>query len=139
MSPNFQPKADRPLVENKSMWYSAKVIAGKQIGKTLGFPTINLNKPDLLTVKTEGVYACLVDIQGKIYKGILYYGPRLILKEKENILEIYLFDFDKDIYGQTISFQLKNYIRPVKDFPDFEEFKKQLILDCSRAREILLK
>mgnify|MGYP001616120681 CR=1 FL=1 len=123
----------------KTIWFTAKVIPGKQIGRLLGFPTINLDNPQLLIGKKEGVYACLVKIADEIHKGILYYGPRLILKEKENILEIYILDFDKDIYDQTISFQLKNYIRPVKDFLDFEEFKKQLILDCSRAREILLK
>lgn len=123
----------------KHQRFSAKVIQGKQIGRKLGFPTINLDKPTILQGQKEGVYACLVKIEDEIHKGILYYGPRLILKEKENILEIYLFDFDKDICDQTISFQLKNYIREVKDFPDFEEFKKQLILDCSRTREILLK
>ncbi len=121
------------------MWLQAKVIPGKQIGRTLGFPTINLGNPKLLSGQKEGVYACLVKIKQEIYHGLLYYGPRLILKEKENILEIYILDFDKDIYDQTISFQLKNYIREVKNFPDFEQFKKQLNLDCSRAREILLK
>ena len=120
-------------------WHQANVILGKQIGRTLGFPTINLDNPRLLSGEKEGVYASLVKIGGEKYNGILYYGPRLILKEKENILEIYLFDYDKDIYGHTISFQLKDYIRPVKDFPNFEQFKKQLELDCSCAREILLK
>ena len=122
-----------------SKWLTAKVIPGKQIGRSLGFPTINLDNSKLLSGEKEGVYVSLVKIDNKTYTGILYYGPRLILKEKENILEIYLFDYDKVIYGQTISFQLKDYIRPVKDFPDFEQFKKQLNLDCSRAREILLK
>ncbi len=123
----------------KTIWYSAKVIAGKQIGRTLGFPTINLDNPKLLDGQKEGVYVCLVKVAEKIYPSLLYYGPRLILKEKENILEIYILDFDKDIYNQMISFQLKNYIRPVKDFPDLNQFKKQLISDCSRAREILLQ
>ena len=120
-------------------WHQAKVIAGKQIGRLLGFPTINLDNPMLLNDQREGVYASLVKIKIKIYPGLLYYGPRLILGETKNILEIYLFDYDKDIYGQMISFQLKGYIRPVKNFPGFEQFKKQLVLDCSRAREILLK
>lgn len=113
------------------------MIAGKQIGKTLGFPTINLDNPGLLTGEREGVYACLVKIDNSLHKGVLYFGPRLILGEKENILEIYLFDFDKNIYGQTISFLLKGFIRPVENFPDFELFKKQLILDCQSASEIL--
>lgn len=123
----------------QNQWFSAKVIAGKKIANTLGFPTINLDNPGLLTGEKEGVYACLVKIDKKLHKGVLYFGPRLILGEQEKILEIYLFDFDKIIYGQTISFMLKDYIRPVKNFPDFNQFKKQLASDCSRAREILLK
>lgn len=123
----------------ETIWFKAKVIPGKQIGRTLGFPTINLDNPALLNDKKEGVYACLVQIGDTIHQGILYYGPRLILNEKENILEIYLFDFDKEIYFQTIKFILKGFIRGVENFPDFEVFKKQLALDCSRAREILLK
>lgn len=118
-------------------WLTARVIPGKQIGKTLGFPTINLDKPGLLAEEKEGVYACLVKIDNKIHKGVLYFGPRLILGEQEKILEIYLFDFDKIIYGQTIMFQLKGYIRPAKNFPDFERFKKKLKEDCQIAREIL--
>jgi len=123
----------------ETAWFSAKVIPGKKIGKTLGFPTINLDKPASLHGKKEGVYACFVKIDDRIYKGVLYLGPRLIWAEKEIILEIFILDFDKILYGQTISFQLKDYIRPPQNFPDINQFKKQLALDCSRAREILLK
>ncbi|MBI3379577.1 riboflavin kinase [Candidatus Gottesmanbacteria bacterium] len=121
----------------KTIWFSAKVIAGKQIGRTLGFPTINLDNPSLLSGKKEGVYAVLVEIKNKNYHGLLYYGPRLILQEKENILEIYLFDFDKDIYDQEINFQLKNFIRSVENFSNFDQFKKQLAEDVKKARELI--
>lgn len=120
-------------------WYQAKVIPGKQIGRKLGFPTINLDNPALLTGKKEGVYACLTKIDNKIYKGVLYYGPRLILDEQENILEICIFGFTKELYGKIIGFQLKGYIRPVKNFSSFNLFKKQLASDSSRAKKILLK
>lgn len=123
----------------KAIWFTAKVIPGKQLGRTLGFPTINLDNPRVLGNHPEGVYVCMVKVDKQLYKGLLYYGPRLILKEKENILEIYILDFDKNVYEQTISFQLKDYIRPVKDFSNFEQFKKQLVLDCRTAREILLQ
>ncbi|OGG20717.1 hypothetical protein A3D03_05525 [Candidatus Gottesmanbacteria bacterium RIFCSPHIGHO2_02_FULL_40_13] len=123
----------------KTIWFSAKVIPGKQLGRALGFPTINLDNPKVLGDNQEGVYACIAKVDNQLYKGLLYFGPRLILGEKENILEIYLFDFDKKIYGQIISFQLKDYIRPAKNFPNFDEFKKQLASDCRNASKILLK
>lgn len=123
----------------RSIWLKAKVIEGKRIGRTLGYPTINLDNPRLLSGKNEGVYACLVKIGAKIHQGILYYGPRLILNEKDNILEIYVLDFDKEIYGHDVLFLLKGFIRGVKNFADFNLFKKQLDEDYSRARQILLK
>lgn len=119
----------------QTQWHSATVILGKKIGRKLGFPTINLDKPNLLHKEKEGVYACLVKFNNQIYRGLLYYGPRLVLGERENILEIYLFDFKKNIYDQVISFQLKDYIRPVKKFVSLTQFQKQLIYDCRNARK----
>lgn len=118
-------------------WYKGKITKGLGIGKTLGYPTLNLHDPAILKDQKEGVYASLIKIENKIYAGILYYGPRLILNERKNILEIYLFDFDKQVYGQTIEFMVKDFIRGVRKFSDFTEFKKQLALDCQIAREIL--
>ena len=137
MSPNSQPKADRPLAEkNKSLWLFAKVIPGKQIGRKLGFPTINLDKPKLLRGKNEGVYACLVKINNIIYHGLLYYGPRLILNEKEKILEIFILDFKSEIYGKEIAFRLLDFIRKPEDFPTLDKFKKQLEKDSLMAFKI---
>ncbi|OGG26794.1 hypothetical protein A2960_01330 [Candidatus Gottesmanbacteria bacterium RIFCSPLOWO2_01_FULL_39_12b] len=121
------------------IWLKAKVIEGKKLGRTLGYPTLNLDQPYLLTGKKEGVYACKMKIGGKLYHGALYYGPRLILKEKNNILEIFVFDFTKAIYGQEVSFQVLDYIRPVKKFGNLIDFKKQLESDCRKAKSILLQ
>lgn len=121
----------------KNNWLKAKVITGKKIARTLGFPTINLDNPMLLTGNKEGVYACLVKIDKRIIKGILYFGPRLIFGEKENILEIFLFVFDQDVYGREISFQINDFIRPAIKFANIKELKKQLILDCQSALKIL--
>lgn len=124
-----------PNSENN--WYQAKVIPGKKIAKTLGFPTINLSNATQLQGKKEGVYAALVKIEGKIYSGVLYYGPRLILSEKEKIVEIFIFGFAGDLYHKTVQFSLKKFIRKPENFPNFSEFKKQLGRDCKIAREIL--
>ena len=84
------------------IWLKAKVIEGKKLGRTLGYPTLNLDQPYLLTGKKEGVYACKMKIGGKLYHGALYYGPRLILKEKNNILEIFVFDFTKNNFNEIV-------------------------------------
>lgn len=118
-------------------WYKAKVIHGKKIAQKLGFPTLNLDNPKVLSDQKEGVYVAKIKIKRKVYDGLLYYGPRLILKEKENIAEIFVFDFGQQIYEETVYFQLIEYLRGCKNFPNLESFKKQLKYDCQKAKERL--
>ncbi len=118
-------------------WYKSKVIEGKKVGRTIGFPTINLENPDLLEGKKRGVYTVLVKIENNTYYGMLYFGPRLVLNEKKDILEIYILDFDKDIYGDTVSFQLIGFIRQPENFSGLSSLAKQLSLDCQKAQDLL--
>ncbi len=117
------------------LWIQAIVIPGKRIGKILNFPTINLHDPNLLSGQKEGVYASRVKIKGKEYFGVLYYGPRLILGETKNVLEIFVFDFDQEIYGETVSFQPEKYIRQVMNFSNTRSFQDQLRGDCEEVRK----
>lgn len=121
----------------KAKWYQGKVIHGKNLAKTWAFPTLNLDNPKILLGEKEGVYACRLKIKGKFYNGLLYFGPRLILGERENVLEIFVFDFGQQIYGETVYFQLIDHLRGCKNFPNLESFKKQLVLDCQKAKERL--
>ena len=116
--------------------YRSKVIHGRNMGKKFGFPTVNLENPHILSAYKEGIYAAEVSIEGKNHAGLLYKGPRLILGGTETILEIYLLDFDRDIYGQIISFKIFNFIREVISFPNIEDYKKQLEKDIKLAQNI---
>jgi riboflavin kinase / FMN adenylyltransferase len=110
-------------------WYSAKVINGSQKGRTIGFPTMNLDNPALLAGEWEGVYAALIKIEGKIYQGALFFGPRKIMKDIKPVLEIHVFDFDKEIYGQEITFSLQKYVRETINFSNFSLLRYQLDID----------
>src|SRR3989338_10062880 len=116
--------------------YRSKVIHGRNMGKKFGFPTVNLENPHILSAYKEGIYAAEVSIEGKNHAGLLYKGPRLILGETETILEIYLLDFDRDIYGQCVSFKLLGFLRGVIHFPDTEAYKEQLKNDINTAQKI---
>lgn len=113
------------------MLYKSNVFFGEQIGRTLDFPTVNLNASLIPKNTKQGVYASWVTHNNVIYKGALYFGPRLVFNEKNTVLEIYIIDFNKEIYNQEISFTLESYIRPPLDFDTLEALKQQLKKDIS--------
>ncbi len=122
---------------NTATWLKSMVKKGEQIGRTIGFPTVNLD-PGLLSSEIKrGVYAANIRIRRKDYSGALYFGPRLVRNETHDVLEIHVFDFDEMIYGETISFQLRNFLHPPKHLSSLEELKTQLVADCEAVKKLL--
>lgn len=119
---------------SQTEWYSNRVMRGDQYGRTLGFPTANLDAAVLLHVEKEGVYACRVRLGKQFYRGALYLGPRIVLRETKRVLEIHILDFDQEIYGETLSFQLGPFIRPPMDFDNKQALTYQLALDVKASQ-----
>lgn len=117
-------------------WYRGAVISGSQLGRTLGFPTANLDAPILAHVTQEGVYAANVRIDGQLHTGALYIGPRLVLDETKRVLEIFVLDFDGDLYGQILEFQLGTFVRGPMDFDTFDALIAQLEADVAAIRAV---
>ncbi len=119
--------------------FTASVIRGKGRGKkTVGFPTFNLIVPEKLVMK-EGVYACLVWIDGKEYRGAMHYGPTPTFDEQEKVLEIFVLNFEDG--GQSIAelkFEVGPYLRPVATFLTPEALRHQIALDVQRVRKTKL-
>lgn len=123
----------------QSTTYSSEVFHGDQTGRQLNFPTINLD-PKTVPANTEpGVYASKVIVKKTNYMGALYLGPRFIKGETHNVLEIYLLDFNEEIYGEVVTFTLEKFIRPVIDFTSLEAFKAQLREDIAAVRDTLTR
>ncbi|OGK27118.1 hypothetical protein A3D80_02780 [Candidatus Roizmanbacteria bacterium RIFCSPHIGHO2_02_FULL_40_13b] len=118
-------------------WYNGKVIHGEKMGRFLGFPTINIYTKNLSLDFKTGIYAARVKVGEKQYAGSLFYGPRLIKKETENVLEIFLLDFEGDLYEKKIEFSPVKFIREVRDFSSLEELAKQMEEDVKKTREII--
>lgn len=117
--------------------FRSKVIKGSGDGRKIGFPTVNLN-PNIFPKKSkEGVYAAKIVYQNRTYDAGLYYGPRLVKGESHPVLEIYIIDFSKQIYGSYIQFKLIKYIRKVKYFSSMHEMQKQIELDLDAIRKAL--
>ncbi len=121
-------------MKTKELWRKSVVLSGDQYGRTLGFPTANLDAAVLSHVEKEGVYACQVRLGKQFYRGALYLGPRIVLRETKRVLEIHILDFDQEIYGETLSFQLGPFIRPPMDFDNTDELKAQFSRDVAAVR-----
>lgn len=116
------------------------VIRGDQRGRDLGYPTANMSIDGLHQPKF-GVYAVLVDVLSGPHKGTYHGAASLGLRpqfdgETPNI-ETYLFDFKGDLYGETLSVALVDYLRPEAKFDTLDALIAQMDADCARARTIL--
>ncbi len=107
------------------MWTRRKVQSGTKTGRKIGYPTLNFHVGDFN--HPPGVYACEVLIAGKLYKGVLYFGPRL--NHPGDVLEVYVAGFSKKIYGQFVRFRVGKKIRAAKRFSSLDGLKKQIKKD----------
>ncbi len=117
---------------------SGKVVKGNQLGRTLGFPTANVEpvEPDII-IPAYGVYAVLVDWKGDTYKGMSNIGIRPTLDVHKLTIEVNIFDFDEDIYGENITIHFLQHTRPEKKFKDLGLLRRRLIIDQIKVKKIL--
>ncbi len=113
------------------------VEAGRRLGRTLGFPTANLSA-HCEQFPPDGVYAVEALWREQQLRGIVNIGirPTVELAGKRT-LELHIFDFDRDLYGEEIEVTFRGFIRPECKFNGLEELRFQIALDCKQAREIL--
>lgn len=110
---------------------SGTVIAGNQLGRSIGFPTANIQINDnSKAIPKDGVYSVVVKLDSDKYKGMLYIGNRpTISSQGEKRIEVHILDFDKDIYGKYISVEFIEFVRGNRTFNSLEELKRQLEID----------
>lgn len=118
-------------------WIEGKVITGLQNGRQWGFPTANVavNQPGF--AMESGVYAVRVRVVGETFPAMMYMGTRPTLALTEPTIEIHIFDFDLNIYGKEISFQVVEKVRDEQRFDSVEALIAQLHADAAAIREIL--
>ena len=116
---------------------SGEVIKGNKIGGELGYHTANLDLQDFVQPKF-GVYAVKILINGKYHKAVANIGVRPTMTDaKTEMLEIHIFDFKSEIYGELVTVKFIDFVRHEKKFATSEELTNQIANDCSRAQEIL--
>ena len=114
---------------------SGKVIDGKKLGRTIGFPTANLEINKQKVIPKKGVYYTNVKINEKIFKGITSVGNNPTVNGQELTVETYILDFNNDIYGKEINIYFIDRIRDEIKFNDIHELIEQLKKDKKFAEE----
>ncbi|MEI7723881.1 MAG: riboflavin kinase [Bacteroidota bacterium] len=116
----------------------ALVVHGNHLGRTLGFPTANLellkNKPFLLA---NGVYAVKVEVDEVIYNGMANAGIRPTIAGNTMTIEVNLFDFSGDLYGKTLIVYFYERIRDERKFDNLDQLVQQIHLDKKEALKLL--
>jgi riboflavin kinase/FMN adenylyltransferase len=137
------------------------VVKGQQLGKTIGFPTANLQLPENKFLPRLGVYAVRVYIEDEklnltdeniiptcdlrlatcdflLAVGVMNIGYRPTVNGTGLTVEVHLFDWSDDLYGKAIAVQLEEFIRPEHKFACLDELKAQIAADCAKARSLLM-
>lgn len=115
-----------------------EVVRGRQLGRALGFPTANVSIAGYVEPRF-GVYATRTRLpDGRVVPGVASLGVNPTIDgHTDPVLEVWLFDFDEDIYDQVVETELIAFLRPEEKFPDLETMKAQVMADADAARKLL--
>lgn len=117
---------------------TGQVVKGDQLGRVLGYPTANIEIDSLYKlIPADGIYAVSVAHENRIYKGMLYIGPRPTVNGTKRVIEVNIFEFDKEIYGESITLNFHQWLRGDKKFDGLEGLKQQLHLDKLDSLKVL--
>ena len=113
------------------------VTRGDNLGKKIGFPTANLSAHSE-QFPPNGVYVAEARIDGELYRGVINLGirPTVSSGKSERVLEIHLFDFNRDIYGHDIEVRFLKFLRSEKKFQDLDTLVQQIRQDVEQARQL---
>ncbi|MGZ9584589.1 bifunctional riboflavin kinase/FAD synthetase [Paenibacillus marinisediminis] len=118
---------------------SGEIVHGEKRGRTIGYPTANVQPEEPYFIPRLGVYAVKVEVRGITYDSVLSIGlkPTFHSNILEPIIEAHLFDFNEDIYGETMTIFFVEYIRPEAKFASIHELIEAINQDAEEARKIL--
>lgn len=114
------------------------VERGEQRGRTIGFPTANLHLGELIHPR-HGVYAvrARIDRTGEWMPGVANFGRTPTTGVRDPLLETFIFDFERDIYGHFMEVELHHFLRPELHFPSLEDMVEQMKKDSADAKRLL--
>ena len=134
-------KANRLL--GRPYTLTGEVVTGQKLGRTIGFPTANIQLPKDKFLPRHGVYAVEVMIHNQTpdtdsipQLGVMNIGNRPTVNGIDTRVEVHCLNWSGDLYGKILEIQLVKFLRPEQKFPSLEALKNQIQLDCTAARAI---
>ena len=110
-----------------------RIMHGEKRGRTIGFPTINISIGRKLS-PVLGVFAVLIELNKKTYQGVCNVGKRPTIGGEKTLLEVNIFDFDKNVYGEHAKVLFKYRIREEMKFESIEQLQGQIAIDANIAK-----
>lgn len=109
---------------------------GRQLGRTLGFPTMNIEPEQEKILPRFGVYACRIKMDGRWYNGVGNVGVKpTVTEEHKRLVEVFVYDYEGDAYGKEITVQFCGFERPETKFSSIDELREQVMQDLSYGKE----
>ncbi len=132
--------ADSKRLLGRNYSFIGQVIHGDKRGRTIGFPTANIQLLEEFLHIKKGVYVVKVLVKEQSYLGVMNIGYSPTFKEDRSApsYEVHLLDFYEDIYHETVEVELIEFIREEKKFTGIDELKKQILEDIHHAKQIVI-
>lgn len=121
---------------------SGTVVHGDKRGRTIGFPTANVDVPDMYLIPPTGVYAVSLTVKEKEYKGVCNIGFKPTFNKEKELkpsIEVHIFDFNQDIYGEKVSVSWYKRIRSEQKFHNVDELVAQISKDKNDALQFFVE
>lgn len=116
---------------------SGVVVVGDQRGRTLGFPTANIEVDPQLLLPGDGIYATWAIIDGKRHQSATSIGIRPTFGLTQRLVEVFIMDFSEDLYGKTVGVEFVKKVRDQEKFDGLDELIKQINQDVDDCRQVL--
>lgn len=121
-----------------NFFFSGVVVHGDKLGRQLGYPTVNLQVQDEEKIMPgNGIYAVYTQVQNEKKKGMMSIGLRPTVGGSKKVVEVNIFNFDKEVYGETVSVSIRKYLRNEIKFDNLDELVAQMDKDKKESLAIL--
>lgn len=114
---------------------TATVVSGRQLGRTIGIPTANLDIPQGIQVPRRGVYICRATVEGASYAAVTNVGSRPTVGGENITVEPWLLDFEGDLYGKELTLEFFAFLRQERKFPSLAELQTEIRKNAEQTRK----